>query len=525
MQRHGAASQEITLAQLLATFAFAGDIATGLEFDDGVRACFLAHSIAEEMGLSQEEQLTVYYTALLKDLGCTCWSTEEAQFWQTDEIIARRELLFFGAGSTLPSYFRWMRRHVGAGQPLLSRMGALLAVLRESGPFLNEGYASAAEVCVRITRRLGLPQSVQAAAACLTEQWDGKGEPRGLKGTDIPIAARVVMPTYLLVPIHQVAGREASREVAGKGRGKAFDPDAVDAFLRLTEGDSFWSEFESPDIFDLTLAREPESALAHVGSGKLETVVSALADFIDLKSPSTAAHSRRVAALTTEIARLMQCGDEDISRYRLAALLHDIGSVAVPSHILNREASSLTPSEREAERLHPYHGERILERIPAMAPFIPLVGNHHEHMDGSGYFRGLKGSDIPLGARVIAVANRLDELTHESRADIEPAEALRRLEAEGSEVYDPTILRAVKACFPGGPASATTKRDRPAGLTDREVDVLRMAARALTRKQIGEALSISEATVRHHLEHIYAKTGTSTRVGATLFAMENDLIE
>ena len=97
-----------------------------------------------------------------------------------------------------------------------------------------------------------------------------------------------------------------------------------------------------------------------------------------------------------------------------AALLHDLGLVAVPSFILEKPRATLSPVEWERLRLHPYHAERILARVPALAPVVPLVAAHHERLDGAGYYRGLSGPQIPRGARIIAVADWFDELTHDT---------------------------------------------------------------------------------------------------------------
>ena len=521
-----AGSRETSLARILATLAYAGDVATGLELDDGVRACYLADRIAEEMRLSAEDRRAAYYAALLRDLGCTCWTTPEAELWRTDEIAARRELLFYGAGGSTGTYLRWLSRYVGKELPILARLGRIMTVLRENGPMLQEAYTNSTDVCVRMTQRLGLPESVQTTMGGLTEQWDGNGFPNHVKGTAIPIASRVVFPTYLLVPISRVGGRDAARECAIKQRGKAFDPAVVDAYLTLAGDPSFWAEYEAADILEVTLGREPPREGDIDFDRTLESTALALADFIDLKSPHTAAHSRRVAGITSEIARLMGCGDDEVQRFRVAALLHDLGTISVPSFILNSGTGEASGAVDEASRLHPYYGERILERITTMSPYIPLVGNHHEHMDGSGYFRGLQGDAIPLGARIICIANRLDELMHDApdKPALEPAEAVRALNNEGAGRYDPAILRVLGSSLDAATAPARPRASWPAGLTDREVEVLRYAARGLTRKQIADELTISESTVRHHLEHIYDKTGTSTRVGATLFAMENDLL-
>jgi HD-GYP domain-containing protein (c-di-GMP phosphodiesterase class II) len=232
-----------------------------------------------------------------------------------------------------------------------------------------------------------------------------------------------------------------------------------------------------------------------------------------------------VARVTEQLATLMGCNAGETALYRNAGLLHDLGVSAVPSAALNVAEAAWTSAQREQMRLHPYYAERILEGVPALDAVKPLIGAHHERMDGKGFFRGLSGDAIPLGARLIAVANRLDELTHDSpeapALDLPGALAALELEAPGN--FDPAVVLALRKALRGETAPPAP-HEWPAGLTDREVDVLRAAARGLKRKEIAQSLVISEATVRHHLEHIYDKTGCRTRVAAILFAMENDLL-
>lgn len=182
----------------------------------------------------------------------------------------------------------------------------------------------------------------------------------------------------------------------------------------------------------------------------------------------------------------------------------------------------MTTSERDSYKLHPYYGERILNSAPMLAPYAEMVGTHQERLDGSGYFRGLRGTNISLGARIIAVADVLDELTHDQpgRPAIERNEALTILEAD--EGLDQTLVRRLEQAL--GLQASEKSPKWPAGLTDREIEVLRLAAQSLTRVEIGAALAISENTVRNHLDHIYTKTGTFTRVGATLYAIEQGII-
>ena len=208
--------------------------------------------------------------------------------------------------------------------------------------------------------------------------------------------------------------------------------------------------------------------------------------------------------------------------------MHDVGLAAVPSYTLDRASNKLSPAEQEILRLHPYHAERIFARVPALDPIVPLVACHHERIDGRGYYRGLAGDQIPLGARVIAVADAFDELTHETpdHEALDSEHALAQLQSDTGGLWR-AALDALASALGAGSIRRAPRRQaaQPAGLTEREVEILRMLARGKSRRQIADELVISQHTVRHHLEHIYAKVGVGTRVAAALFAAEHDLIQ
>jgi HD-GYP domain-containing protein (c-di-GMP phosphodiesterase class II) len=510
------------MGELLGAFAFASDLAFGLQLEDSLRSCYLASRIAEQMQLSEAEKLTVYYTSLLKDAGCTSWTSELARVWQGDEIAARRELMIFTDRTSYSGLEAWMRQYVAPDLPMTARQSRFQEVLQGLPQVIAGAITDTAEVAGRISRRLGMPPSVQEATRHLFEQWDGSGAPGGLKAGQIPQASRIVLPTFIVVPINRVHGRENAVDAVRRGRGSTFDPDVIDAIEELAGSEDFWSGLEGERIQERVLEMEPESPLARVGEERIEDIAFAFADFIDLKSRFAAAHSRRVAKVAEQVARLVGCAPQAIVQIRRAALMHDLGLVAIPSFSLEKPEQDMSEAEREQYRLHPYHGERILRRVSAMAPFAEIVGTHQERFDGSGYFRGLKGANISLGARIISVADRLDELTHDApgRAALDLKEALVALESDRG--LDRTIVEALRGAI--GEGLPALEQRYPAGLTRREVDVLRLAARGMTRAQIGAELNITENTVRHHLEHIYGKTGTSTRVAATLFAIENGLL-
>ena len=304
----------------------------------------------------------------------------------------------------------------------------------------------------------------------------------------------------------------------------------VDAFISVAQKESFWSGLEQERVWDSVLSMEPEdSPHRYMAGDKLIDVALALADYADLKSPFLAGRSRRVADLTKRIAQRMGLPASEAADIYRAALVHDIGIVAVPSFILNKPQDTLTEAEREQVRLHPYHSERILSKVPALEPIIPLVGAHHEEMDGGGYYRGFRGSQIQLGARIIAVADRYDELTHDApdNPGLESDQAIDLMREEVGSRLSPDAFQALTDDLSGVDRShrqSTRQQEWPARLTDREVEVLRLIAKGLNRRQTAKALFIAEGTVRSHLEHVYSKIGVSNRAAAVLFAVEHGLL-
>ena len=508
----------------------ASDLGTGLHTEHGARSCYIGMHIAQEMELPVEQRADLFYAELLKDAGCTAYTSQLAAFWVADELAAKRDLYFFRNAQNPIDVFSWLRQYVAQGGSFPSRATHIVDFLVNGRKFMKEGFESTCDVARRIAQRLGMSQAVQDALMHVFEQWDGRGMPNGLKSDAVPVISRIVMVTSFLEVFHRVEGRDATKQVALARRGKAFDPSVVDAFLSVAQKDSFWTGLEQERVWDSVLSLEPEQSLhQYMGEEKLVDVALALADYADLKSPFHAGRSRRVADLAERIARRMRLPEPEATDIYRAALVHDIGMVAVPSFVLNKPPNQLTEVEREQMRLHPYHSERILSRIPALGPIVPMVSAHHERMDGRGYHRGLTREKIPQGARILAVTDQFDELTHDApdHPAMDPERALDLMTRDVGDRLWPEAFQALVDEL-GGEARTPAKASHPqwpAGLTDREVEVLRLAAKGLSRRQIGDQLFITEGTVRSHLEHIYAKIGVSTRSAAALFAMEHGLLE
>jgi HD-GYP domain-containing protein (c-di-GMP phosphodiesterase class II) len=249
-----------------------------------------------------------------------------------------------------------------------------------------------------------------------------------------------------------------------------------------------------------------------------------MADFADLASPYTVGHSAGVADLAEAAGWRSGLAPDRVSALRRAALLHDLGRVGVSAGIWG-EPGPLDAGQWERVRLHPYYTERIVMRVPALAPHGAVAGAHHERLDGSGYPRGSTARDLGPAERLLAAADVYHALTERRphRPARAPAEAAASLGAEVAEGrIDADAAQAVLA-------AAGQRRERPvapapAGLSEREVQVLGHLARGRSNRRIGELLGISPKTVGHHVAHVYAKIGVSTRAGATLFAAEHGLV-
>ncbi|MGH8828762.1 MAG: HD domain-containing phosphohydrolase, partial [Jiangellaceae bacterium] len=233
-------------------------------------------------------------------------------------------------------------------------------------------------------------------------------------------------------------------------------------------------------------------------------------------------HSSAVAELAgASAARL---GLHDAASVRVAGHLHDLGRVGVPSRIWDK-AGPLSVSERDQARLYPYHTERILSRVPSLAEVTRLASQHHERCDGSGYHRGLAAAQLSMPSRVLAAADfyrcHVEERPYRPAASA--SEASDRVKAEvRSGRLDGD---AVAAVLETAGLRQGVRRLRPAGLTERQVDVLRLVAAGLSNHEVARRLVISNRTAEHHVQDVYLKIGTSTRAGAALFAMEHGLLD
>ena len=503
-------------AELLAAISLATDLGLGQPMEHVIRSCLLALRLGERVGLDEAERETTFYVALLAWIGCSADAHELAR-WFGDDIAFRADSYdvdLKGSGTAL-----FMLRRLGAGAGPVGRV-------RAAGSFLRDGIRdfdpmrTHCEVAGSFGERLGLGPGVCSTLLQVFERWDGRGEPEGLRGEELALPMRLVHLAEILEVFHRTGGVEAAVKVARDRSGTQFDPGLVDEFC--TAAPTLLAELDADTTWDDVIVAEP--ALGRpLSEAELDSALEAMADFADLKSPYMLGHSRGVAELVAGAARAFGLPDPELAALRRAALVHDLGRLGVSNAIWDKPGA-LTPRELERVRLYPYYTERMLARPEVLARLGRIAGLHQERLDGSGYPRGLSAGAIETAGRLLAAADVYQAMCeprpHRDRVDAECTARELRDEARAGRLDG----EAVNAVLEAAGHRVDARPELPAGLTPRELQVLRLLARGLSSRAIGERLGISPKTARNHIEHIYSKAGVSTRAGASLFAVRHGLV-
>jgi HD-GYP domain-containing protein (c-di-GMP phosphodiesterase class II) len=513
----------IRRAEIVAALSHATDLAIGQPMEYALKSCVLGMRLGAALGLDPPAIREIYNHALLRYIGCNAETDAMAALFG-DEIELRRTLAPLDMGNPLEFAPVLLRAIVQAqsGRPLGAMIWGVLKGLAASKSLTVSGFEAHCETAERFARRFGFDDAIVRNLGQFPERWDGKGLPNGLKGEAIAPAVRVVTLAQDIIVLRDTQGLDAAVATVKKRAGKVYDPRMANVFV--TNVDALLTGVDTQASWDVVLALEPQPH-ARLGEAEFDEACLAMADFADIKSPFTFGHSRAVATLAAAAGRRCGLPDPDITTLRRAALLHDIGQVAISSGIFAKPAA-LTDSEREKVRLHPYHAERILARPAALARLSQVAARHHERLDGSGYHRGARGDELSPLAKILAAAETYQALTearpHRPAFAADQAAATLRSEVREGRLDGEAVAAILAAA---GHRVPPVRRELVAGLTAREIEVLRLVARAQSMKQIGGSLGISPKTADNHIQRLYAKIGVRTRAGATLFAIEHGLHE
>jgi HD-GYP domain-containing protein (c-di-GMP phosphodiesterase class II) len=518
------ATTPVRFAELMAALATATEFAMSQPVEQALQSCIVAMRLGAERRLSDRELRDVYFQALLRYIGCNA-DTQAMSAILGDEMVVRSGI--GGVESTdTAALLRLVLRGIRAAQADATRLQWLAAIgrgLLTLGDLSNEIFPGHCEVAQRLGARLGFDARFVEGLGQLYARWDGKGVP-AMRGEAITPAVRIVTLAQDAVSLHRVGGWDAAAAAVRARSGTQFDPTLADLFARL--GPALFDAPLGQPCWDSVLALEP-APHATLDGAALDAALQVLADFADLKSPWTLTHSSRVSAFAAAACARAGLEPSTVQLVRRAGLVHDIGRVGVSARIWGH-AGPLSEGQWAQVRLHSYHTDRVLARVPALRPLALLASSAHERCDGSGYFRRSDAQTLAPAACVLAACDAYSALTEARphRPAFSNEHAARWLADEVRDGrLDATAVRATLAAAGQAVAvRAASRKTLPQGLSEREAQVLGKLARGLTNKQIARRLAISPKTVGHHIESIYAKVDVRTRAGATLYAMEQGLV-
>jgi HD-GYP domain-containing protein (c-di-GMP phosphodiesterase class II) len=510
----------LRLADVLASLSLVADLGFALPADEAMRSCLIATAMARRLGLSERDVADVFYTALLEHVGCTGFAHETASVYG-DEFVVNAAAARTDADD-MRDVVRTYLRAVTRGRKPLDFARIVVFELTQGSRFGRRFAATTCEVGRATARRLGLPESVQRGLYEVNESWNGKGGPQGLQGEAISVAGRVAQLGFTAAHFVAIGGAELATAVVRQRAGSSLDPAIAGAFVDAAPAVLAAADVDDPKA--AVLDAEP-APFRTVEPARLAEFAAVVGDIADLKSPFTLGHAAGVAALARTAAEGLRLDQPDVDRLHVAALLHDLGRVGISDGTWERPGP-LTASEWEQVRLHAYHSERILARSATLEPMARIAGMHHERVDGSGYHRASASREIPMAARVLGAADAFQAMTqvraHRAALSTDAAADRVRDEVRAGRLDGDAAAAVLDAA---GQARPFTRRTTPAGLSDREIEVLRVMARGSSNRDIAQRFDISPRTAEHHVQHIYTKIGVSSRAAAALFAMEHDLLD
>ncbi|NML61151.1 HD-GYP domain-containing protein [Massilia sp. RP-1-19] len=433
----------IQLSEIIGAMSYALDITEGQPAGHCVRCCWIGMHIGKQAGLPEQQLWELYYTLLLKDLGCSSNAARICELYLTDDLQFKRD--FKTVGDSLPQVLAFVFSHTGLKAGLAERFRSVLGILRNGSEIAHELIATRCQRGAEIARLLRFPEAVSSGIYSLDEHYNGKGKPAALVGDEIPVYARIALLAQVIDVFHTADGRDAALAEVRARAGTWFDPMLVESFEAVAQDAQFWTTLASAEVDDAVVALVPAGHEVPLDEDYLDDIAAAFGQVVDSKSPYTSGHSARVALYTDMIAEALGLSEQRRRWLRRGALLHDVGKLGVSNSVLDK-AGSLDRAEWDAVKLHAEFSERILSRISAFSELARVAGAHHERLDGTGYPRGLKADEINIETRIITTADIFDAITAERpyRGAIPIPKALEMMAQTVGTALDPECFDALK---------------------------------------------------------------------------------
>lgn len=434
----------LRMSELLGALSRALDITEGQPPGHCVRSCWIGMRVGREIGLPDDALWQLYYTLLLKDLGCSSNAARICELYLTDDHRFKRDFKTVGEG--LPQMLHFVFTHTGLKAGLAQRLGAVLNIVRNGAEIATELIQTRCTRGADIARQLRFPAAVCEGIAGLDEHWNGQGKPQGLRGEQIPLYSRIALLAQVVDVFHSTGGPGAAQLEVARRAGSWFDPALVRAFTRASRDGGFWAMLASPGLDAAVQALEPGAHVVPLDEAYLDDIAAAFGQVVDAKSPYTAGHSTRVAAYTERIAVQLGLSAARTRWLRRGALLHDVGKLGVSNAVLDKPGK-LDADEWASVQRHAAYTQDILGRIGAFAELARISAAHHERLDGNGYPLGLAGDEIRIETRIITTADIFDAISAERpyRSAVPIPRTLEMMAENQGTAIDPLCLDALTA--------------------------------------------------------------------------------
>jgi HD-GYP domain-containing protein (c-di-GMP phosphodiesterase class II) len=438
--------QQLKLSELIGALSHALDITEGQPRGHCVRCAWIGMALGEELGLDGFALWELYYTLLLKDLGCSSNAARICELYLSDDLQFKRD--FKLVGSSLPQVARFVLTHTGLRSGLAERFRATLDIFQHGEDFSRELIRTRCQRGADIARQMRFGEAVAEGIHALDEHWDGSGKPDGLAGEAIPLASRIALLAQVVDVFHTAGGPTAALQELRLRAGRWLDPTLVRALERVAGqgGGNFWQALRDPSLAERVYALEPARHSVPLDDDYLDEIAEAFGQIIDAKSPYTAGHSARVGLYADLIAEQLGLDPARRRWLRRGALLHDLGKLGVSNTVLDKPGR-LDEAEWEAVRMHALYTEQILSGIEPFAELARVAGAHHERLDGKGYPRGLGAAQISLETRVITTADIFDAISADRpyRAAVPIGETLDMMQGLVGSALDERCMVALRA--------------------------------------------------------------------------------
>ncbi len=432
------------LSELIGALSHALDITEGQPKGHCIRACWIGMHLGRTIGLGVGALRELYYTLLLKDLGCSSNAARICELYLTDDLSFKRDFKTVGDG--LPDVLRFVFSHTGLNAGFAGRLRSVVNILRNGKQITDDLIKTRCTRGAAIARQLRFGDGVALGIGSLDEHWNGGGRPEGLARDAIPICARIALLAQVVDVFHRVGGPDAALREARERSGSWFDPALVRALEQVAQDGEFWRTLASPAVETAVFAMEPGGANEVVlDDDYLDDIAAAFGQVVDSKSPFTSGHSARVAHIADALAHRLDLTAARRRWLRRAALLHDIGKLGVSNSILDKPGK-LDDEEWAVVRRHAEHTEAILSRIGAFAELARVAGAHHERLDGGGYPRGLGADRITIETRIITTADIFDAISADRpyRGAVPVDQTLAMMRESVGTALDPLCFEALE---------------------------------------------------------------------------------